>query len=154
MLVRDAVGDLDHAVRGHGAVLGVAAPGHPHDAVAFLEAQIFGAVALDLGDHARRLLSDHQGKAARGRVHPDAEVGVDVVDAGEVVLDQDLPVRERRHRVVFGVCQDVGIARLVNEDRLLRRGDRGCRCHSEEGGGVGRGFRGIDGMDDGEEGRP
>lgn len=68
VFVRDAVGDLDHPVRGHGAVLGVAAPGHPHDAVAFLEAQAFGAVALDLGDDARRLLADHQGQAARRRV--------------------------------------------------------------------------------------
>lgn len=73
-----------------------------------------------------------------------------------MVLDQDLAVREGRHRVVFGVFQHVGIARLVHEDRLLRRGDRGRRCHSEEGGvGRGYGFRGVAGMDDGgEEGRP
>jgi hypothetical protein len=53
------------------------------------------------------------------------DVGVDVVDAGELVLDQDLAVLELRDGLGFGVLQFRGVASLREDDGSHGGGDGG-----------------------------
>lgn len=64
---------------------------------------------------------------------------VDVVDADQVVLDEDVTVDGRRHRDVGLVFQDISAARLTHEDGLHRAGNRShCACEiSTTGAGGG-----------------
>lgn len=78
-----------------------------------------GGVRSD--DLTRRLASEKE-RELGGRVEPRAEVGVDEVDAGEVVPDENLALLEFWHRDL-GLVEDVDAARLGDGDGVHGGGE-------------------------------
>ena len=145
-LVADPLGDLHHPVRGQGGVFAVSARAEPDHAVADLEVRGCGFVhGCDL---AGRLLAENEGEgAARRRIQARAEVGVDVVDARELVLDQHLARFEFGDGEVGLVFENAGVTVFGDDDGAHGGRERGGR-HGADGWerGIENGFdSGADG---------
>mmetsp|Transcript_40398 Transcript_40398/g.121720 ORF Transcript_40398/g.121720 Transcript_40398/m.121720 type:complete len:370 (+) Transcript_40398:450-1559(+) len=111
----DAVGDRQELGGGDGGVLGV----RPEDGVRHLVPHLDalgGGLVTDGGDDAPALLPADEGQVAR--VHPLAVVRVDEIDAGELVLHNDLPRFEGRTGEVRLNLERVGITDFADDGRL------------------------------------
>lgn len=134
-LIRDALRDGDETLGGHGAVLSIGAGGAAHvdDALADGEARASGRL-----DNLTGSLAAEDKRELRGLVQAGAEVGVDVVDAGEDVAHEDVGVGRLGHGNV-DVLQDFDAAVLGDLDGLHCRWNRSHGCNEPLGGESGNG---------------
>ena len=123
-------GDLNSFGSGGGAVFSIGGSAHPDDAVADGEVSDGGA---ERDDSARGFSAEDLGFG--GGVETGAEVGVYVVDADVLVLDEDFAGFGGGDWKVVFVLEDFGAAGFFDEDAFHCFGDGvGCHCSGGEVG--------------------